>query len=309
MEFVHMPVMAKEVKEYLIPPTDSNPIMVDCTTGEGGHTFMMLSTYPNLTVVGLDCDEHIQQKAKYRMREFSDRFLPVHTWFDDYFNNYDGPSLDLVLIDLGISVYHYEEANRGFSFKKDEKLDMRLNEESYLTAQMVVNTYSEDDLANLIYKYGEERYSRRIAKAVCEARKLNEIKSSTELENIIFKCVPQNYKHGRIHPATRTFQALRIEVNNELERIESTIKNATKALKVGGRMAVISFHSLEDRIVKWTFKELAKTCTCPPEAIYCTCNTKPSVKILTKKPIVASEEEVKRNPPSRSAKLRVIEKI
>jgi 16S rRNA (cytosine1402-N4)-methyltransferase len=269
----------------------------------------MLSAYPNLTVVGLDCDEHIQQKAKYRMKEFNDRFLAVHTWFDEYFKNYDGPSLDLVLIDLGISVYHYEEANRGFSFKKDEKLDMRLNEDSYLTAQMVVNTYSEDDLANLIYKYGEERYSRRIAKAICEARKLNEIKSSTELESIIFKCVPQNYKHGRIHPATRTFQALRIEVNSELDRIESTIKNATKALKIGGRMAVISFHSLEDRIVKWTFKDLAKTCTCPPEAIYCTCNTKPLVKILTKKPIVASEEEVRRNPPSRSAKLRVIERI
>ncbi|MCY1152125.1 MAG: 16S rRNA (cytosine(1402)-N(4))-methyltransferase RsmH [Sphaerochaetaceae bacterium] len=309
MEYVHMPVLAKEVKEYLIPPTEENPVMVDCTTGEGGHTHMMLNSYPNLTVYGLDCDEHIQEKAKYRMKNFGDRFIPVHTWFDDYFKDYSGPELDLVLIDLGISIYHYEESNRGFSFKKDEKLDMRLNEKSDLTAQMVVNSYSQEDLANLIYKYGEERYSRRIAKAICEARGLKKIESSNELETIIFNCVPQNYKHGRLHPATRTFQALRIEVNNELDRIESTIINATKALKVGGRMAVISFHSLEDRIVKWTFKELAKTCTCPPEAIYCTCDTKPLVKILTKKPIVATEEENKVNPPSRSAKLRVIERI
>lgn len=309
MEFVHCPVMAKEVKEFLVPQECEKPIMVDCTTGEGGHTFMMLNSYSNLKVIGLDCDESIQQKAKFRMSEFGDRFLPVHTWFDDYFKNYKGPELDLVLIDLGISIFHYEEANRGFSFKKDEKLDMRLNEDSELTAQMVVNTYKEEDLANLIYKYGEERYSRRIAKAICEARQLKEIESSTELENVIFKCVPQNYKHGRIHPATRTFQALRIEVNNELDRIENTIRNATNALKVGGRMAVISFHSLEDRIVKWTFKDLAKNCSCPPEAIRCTCDTKPLVKILTKKPIVASDEENKMNPPSRSAKLRVIERI
>ena len=309
MEFVHCPVMAKEVKEFLIPQECENPIMVDCTTGEGGHTFMMLDSYSTLKVIGLDCDEHIQEKAKFRMNEFGDRFEAVHTWFDDYFNNYVGPMLDLVLIDLGISVFHYEESQRGFSFRKDEKLDMRLNEDSSLTAEMVVNNYKQEDLANLIFKYGEERYSRRIAKAICEARVLKEIETSTELENIIFKCVPQNYKHGRLHPATRTFQALRIEVNSELDRIESTIRNAVNALKVGGRMAVISFHSLEDRIVKWTFKDLTKSCSCPPEAVRCTCDTKPLVKILTKKPIVASDEENKINPPSRSAKLRVIERI
>jgi len=309
MEFVHYPVMAKEVKEFLIPINEDNPLMVDCTTGEGGHTFMMLNTHPNLTVVGLDCDEHIQEKAKFRMKEFGDRFIPVHTWFDDYFKEYDGPLLDLVLIDLGISIFHYEESNRGFSFKKEEKLDMRLNDQSELTAQMVVNTYKEDDLANIIFKYGEERYSRRIAKAICEARQLNEITSSSELESIIFKSVPQGYKHGRIHPATRTFQALRIEVNHELDRIENTIINAVKSLKVGGRMAVISFHSLEDRIVMWTFKNLEKGCTCPPEVMRCTCGSKPMVKILTKKPIVATDEENKINPPSRSAKLRVIERI
>ncbi len=309
MDFVHMPVMAKEVKEFLVPPSDENPLMVDCTTGEGGHTHMMLESIPNLKVIGLDCDKHIQEKAKFRMKEFGERFIPIHTWFDEYFDNYDGEKLDLVLIDLGISIFHYEESNRGFSFKKEERLDMRLNDESELTAQMVVNTYKEVDLANLIYKFGEERYSRRIAKAICEARRLKPIDSSSELENIIFKCVPQNYKHGRIHPATRTFQALRIEVNNELDRIENTIINASKALKVGGRMAIISFHSLEDRIVKWTFKNLAKGCSCPPEAMRCTCDTKALVKILTKKPIIASDEENKINPPSRSAKLRVIERI
>ena len=309
MDYVHMPVMAQEVKDYLVPPTTEKPIMVDCTTGEGGHTHMMLSSIPNLVVYGLDCDKHIQEKAKFRMREFNNQFIPVHTWFDDYFENYEGPKLDLVLIDLGISIFHYEESNRGFSFKKEEKLDMRLNDESDLTAQIVVNTYKEVELANLIYKYGEERYSRRIAKAICEARDEKEIVFSSELEDIIFRSVPQNYKHGRIHPATRTFQALRIEVNHELDRIEKTLINATKALKVGGRMAVISFHSLEDRIVKWTFKNLANGCTCGASREECLCKEKPFIKILTKRPIVASDEENKINPPSRSAKLRVIERI
>lgn len=309
MDFVHMPVMANEVKQFLVPPTKDNPVMVDCTTGEGGHTFMMLNSIENLVVYGLDCDKHIQEKAKYRMKDFEERFVPVHTWFDEYFENYEGPELDLVLIDLGISIFHYEESNRGFSFKKEEKLDMRLNDESDLTAQIVVNTYKEEDLANLIYKYGEERYSRRIAKAICEARGKKEIVFSSELEDIIFRSVPQNYKHGRIHPATRTFQALRIEVNHELDRIEKTLINATKALKVGGRMAVISFHSLEDRIVKWTFKNLAKGCTCGTDNSNCTCNNEPYLKILTKKPIIASDEENMINPPSRSAKLRVIERV
>lgn len=308
MEYVHYSVMKNEVKEYLVPPTES-AVMVDCTTGEGGHTHMMLSSYPNLKVYGLDCDVNIQKKAINRMQEFGDRFIPVHTWFNDYFDNYVGEKLDLVLFDLGISIFHYESSDRGFSFKKNEKLDMRLNENSPITAAIVVNSYNENDLADVIFKYGEERYSRRIAKAICKYRTDKEIETSTELENIIFNNVPINYRYGRIHPATRTFQALRIEVNKELDRIEPALRGAVEALKPGGRIAVITFHSLEDRIVKWTFKDLARACTCPPEAIRCTCGGKPKIKILTKKPIVATNEENKINPPSRSAKLRVIEKL
>ncbi|MFA6864527.1 MAG: 16S rRNA (cytosine(1402)-N(4))-methyltransferase RsmH [Sphaerochaetaceae bacterium] len=309
MEYVHYSVMKEEVKHYLVPPLDRPSVMVDCTTGEGGHTHMMLSEYPNLKVYGLDCDIHIQEKAKTRMKEFGDRFIPVHTWFNDYFDDYQGEKVDLVLFDLGISIFHYAESDRGFSFKKEEKLDMRLNDESTLTAAMVVNSYSEEDLANVIYKYGEERYSRRIARAICERRTEKEIETSSDLEDIIFKSVPATYKHGRIHPATRSFQALRIEVNKELDRIEPALRGAVKALNPGGRIAVITFHSLEDRIVKWTFKDLAKKCTCPPEQLQCTCGGKAAIKILTKKPLVASDDENKMNPPSRSAKLRVIEKL
>jgi 16S rRNA (cytosine1402-N4)-methyltransferase len=309
MEYVHYSVMKEEVKQFLIPPTDKPSIMVDCTTGEGGHTHMMLSEYPNLTVYGLDCDTHIQEKAKIRMKEFGDRFIPVHTWFNDYFDDYQGEKVDLVLFDLGISIFHFAESERGFSFKRDEKLDMRLNDESPLTASMVVNSYSEEEIANVIYKYGEERYSRRIARSICEKRAEKEIETSSELEDIIFKSVPAAYKHGRIHPATRTFQALRIEVNKELDRIEPALRGAIKSLKPGGRIAVITFHSLEDRIVKWTFKDLARSCTCPPEQMRCTCGGKPAIKILTKKPIIATADENNMNPPSRSAKLRVIEKV
>ncbi|MBK5199936.1 MAG: 16S rRNA (cytosine(1402)-N(4))-methyltransferase RsmH [Spirochaetaceae bacterium] len=308
MEYVHYSVMKDEVKQYLIPPTDKPSVMVDCTTGEGGHTNMMLSEYPQLKVYGLDCDTHIQEKAKNRMKEFGERFVPVHTWFDDYFDDYQGEPIDLVLFDLGISIFHYTESERGFSFKKEENLDMRLNDESPLTASMVVNSYSEEDLANIIYKYGEERYSRRIARAICEKRIEKDIEKSSELEDIIFKAVPATYKHGRIHPATRSFQALRIEVNKELDRIEPALRGAVKALRPGGRIAIITFHSLEDRIVKWTFKDLAKACSCPPEQPRCTCGGKAAIKILTKKPIIATDKETKMNPPSRSAKLRIIEK-
>jgi 16S rRNA (cytosine1402-N4)-methyltransferase len=301
--------MKDEVKQYLIPPTDRPSVMVDCTTGEGGHTHMMLSEYPLLSVYGLDCDTHIQEKAKNRMKEFGDRFIPVHTWFNDYFDNYQGEPIDLVLFDLGISIFHYAESERGFSFKKEEKLDMRLNDQSPLTASDIVNKYKEEDIANIIYKYGEERYSRRIARAICESRAEKEIVNANDLEDIIFKAVPAAYKHGRIHPATRTFQALRIEVNKELDRIEPALRGAVKALRPGGRIAVITFHSLEDRIVKWTFKDLARKCTCPPEQMRCTCGGKAAIKIINKKPIVATDEENKLNPPSRSAKLRIIEKL
>ena len=295
MEIVHYPVLHKEVLENLpIPEGDS--LLIDCTTGEGGHTSLFLERYPNLKVIGLDRDRVIQQKAIERLRPYGSRFTPVLSSFDDYLSTADAESADAILFDLGISMFHYVESERGFSFRRDEKLDMRLNPDEGISAQDVVNGYSEEALADVIYRYGEERYSRRIARAIVQRRQEREIERSAELADIIFHAVPKDYRYGRIHPATRTFQALRIEVNGELAKIEPALKSAIRVLKRGGRIGVITFHSLEDRIVKWFFKdESAKD--------------DKEIRIINRKPIVPSEKEEEENAPSRSAKLRVVERI
>ncbi len=295
MEYVHYPVMAQEILQHLVVGKDSEAIMVDCTCGEGGHTHLFLSTYPKLTVIGLDRDSAIQQKAIERMKEFSGRFIPKNIWFNDFFDQGEEQVYDLILFDLGISSFHYEESQRGFSFRKDEALDMRLDEHAPISAYDVVNGYQEERLADVIFNFGEERYSRRIARAIVEKRKLAKIATSEELASIIYKAVPGNYRYGHIHPATRTFQAIRIEVNRELDRIEPALRGAVKALKSGGRLAVISFHSLEDRQVKWLFKGMAE-------------GDEPTIRLLTKKPLIPSNQEREENAASRSAKLRIIEK-
>lgn len=295
MEILHYPVMHEEVLENLTLPRDRETVLIDCTTGEGGHTKLFLESYPLLTVIGLDRDSEIQKKAIERLRDYGDRFRPVNTWFNDYLSSRDSESADGILFDLGISIFHYEESERGFSFRKDEELDMRLDSSQSLTAETIVNEYSEEELANVIYKYGEERYSRRIARAIGERRQEKRIVTSKELGEIIWASVPREYRYGRIHPATRTFQALRIEVNRELDRIEPALTEAMRVLKKGGRIAVITFHSLEDRIVKWTFKDRAEKYG--------------DIRILTKKPIIPTDKECDENPPSRSSKLRVIEKL
>ena len=295
MEIVHYPVMHREVLENLpIPSGDS--LMIDCTTGEGGHTSLFLSKYPSLTVIGIDRDKEIQKKATERLSGFGGRFRPVNAWFDEYLREAPSESADAILFDLGISMFHYVESERGFSFRSDEPLDMRLNPEAGMSAADIVNGYSEENLADIIYRYGEERYSRRIARAIVEKRSVAAIESSSELADIIRGSVPREYRYGRIHPATRTFQALRIEVNKELDRITPALEDAIRVLKKGGRIGVITFHSLEDRKVKWFFKDEAG-------------REDARIKILTKKPIVPSSEEEEENPPSRSAKLRVVEKV
>ncbi|MCR4676659.1 MAG: 16S rRNA (cytosine(1402)-N(4))-methyltransferase RsmH [Sphaerochaetaceae bacterium] len=290
MQYVHCPVMKNEALEYLVPKRE-NPIMVDCTLGEGGHSEAFLQKYPNLKVIGLDRDDEIRAKAINRLSPFGDRFEAKATWFDEFWKNYEGPQVDIILFDLGISVFHYEESKRGFSFRKSEDLDMRLNRNKGFSAADVVNTYGEKELADLIYGYGEERYSRRIAKAICEYRKTKAIRKTDELADIIYSAVPGEYRHHRIHPATKTFQAIRIEVNGELGRIEPALDNAIDALVPGGRIGVITFHSLEDRPVKWFFR-----------------NHTDRVNILTRKPVIPTEEECRTNTPSRSAKFRVAEK-
>jgi 16S rRNA (cytosine1402-N4)-methyltransferase len=262
-------------------------------------------------VVGIDADEHILEKAKKRLAPYGDRFRAYHSWFNVFFREYPlgGEQPDSILFDLGISLYHYEEARRGFTFRKDEPLDMRLNEDLEISAGDIVNTYPAAELEEIIRKYGEERYARSIVRAIVRERESAPIESTARLADIIRASVPPKYRHGRIHPATRTFQALRIVVNGELARLESALERALSVLKVGGRIGVISFHSLEDRIVKWFFKEKNKDCTCPPDWPICKCGGSRVVDILTKKPLRPEDREVESNPPSRSAKFRVVEKL
>ena len=314
MEIVHKPVLLKECLHYLSPigePYENRAVMIDSTLGEGGHTYNFLLKYPNLSVIGLDADKYIQAKAKERLSVFGDRIHFFNGWFNDFYDNYpdEYEKPDLILFDLGISVYHYEKSSRGFSFRYDEQLDMRLNENSEKSAADLVNDLPEDKLADLIYLYGEEKLSRKIAAAIVKARAGGRIESSKALAQIIWDAVPANYRYGQIHPATRTFQALRIAVNSELKRLPGALHAAFNDLKVGGKMGVITFHSLEDRIVKNYFRNLGKKCVCPPEVAICRCGGKECAEILTRKPVCPSEEEIKDNSPSRSAKLRVVRKL
>lgn len=287
----HFPVMKEEVLSYSKLDKEKKSLMIDCTTGEGGHSEAFLSSFPLLTIYGIDRDEGIQKKAIERLSCFDNRFIPRLGWFDDELKKIDSDSVDFILFDLGISTYHYKESGRGFSFLKDEELDMRLDTHSPFSAKDIVNTYREEELSNVIYNYGEERYSRRISKAICEYRKNKKIEKSKELENIIYHAVPEGYRKGRINPATRTFQALRIEVNNDLDRLKTSLEESLRVLRKGARCLVLTFQSLEDRIVKHFFLDNKDRC-----------------EIITKKPIIPSDEEIKINSPSRSAKLRVMEK-
>ncbi len=314
LEIVHTPVLLKETLEYLSPEGENygkNVLMIDSTLGEGGHSFAFLSKFPELHITGLDADKNIQARARERLAPFGSRMNFFNGWFNDFYENYDmdGERPSLILFDLGISVYHYEKSGRGFSFRYDEPLDMRLNASEGENAADIVNEWNESQLANMIYLYSDEKMSRRIARAIVEARKGGKIASSKALADIIWNAVPANYRYGQIHPATRTFQALRIAVNSELKRLPKALHCAFNVLKDGGKMGVITFHSLEDRIVKNYFRNLGKQCVCPPEQAVCVCGGSPCAEILTRKPVEPSAEEVKVNSPSRSAKLRVVRKL
>lgn len=315
MEIVHTPVLLKPCLEYLSPigePYEKSAWMVDSTLGEGGHSNAFLSNFPSLNVIGIDADSVIQARAKERLKPYGNRMHFYNGWFNDFYASYPAefPKPDLILFDLGISVFHYERSGRGFSFRYDEPLDMRLDPDSEKeSAADIVNGMNEEELANLIYLYGEEKLSRRIARAVVEARNGGKIESSKVLAEVIFNAVPANYRYGQIHPATRTFQALRIAVNSELRHIPDALHNAFNALNTGGKLGVITFHSLEDRIVKNYFRNLGKKCVCPPEVSTCRCGGLPCAEILTQKPVGPDENEIRENSPSRSAKLRVVRKL
>ncbi len=311
MDTVHYSVLQREVLQYVVPP-QGDGLFIDSTLGEGGHSELILQKNPGMRVVGLDADAKILEVARKRLEPFGKRVRLFNIWFNTFFREYPlgGERPDAVLFDLGISIFHYERAGRGFSFQKDEPLDMRIDTSLEISAYDIINTYPEKELARIFFEYGEERYSRMIASAIVKRRSEKVIKTSSELAELIKSSVPAKYRHGRIHPATRSFQALRIIVNGELARLESVLEDALEVLKVGGRLGIISFHSLEDRIVKQFLHKKSQSCTCPPEWPICKCGGNQAiVKLVRKKPFQPSEEEISHNAPSRSAKLRVAEKL
>ncbi len=307
MEFNHTPVLLNECIQGL--KINPKGIYVDGTMGGAGHSSEIVKKLDSTGIlIGIDRDTDALKVAKERLKEFENvRF--VHDNHDNIRNileNLEIEKVDGILLDLGVSSYQLDERNRGFSYMGEAKLDMRMDRTQELDAKTVVNTYSEEKLANLIYEYGEERFSRQIAKKICEIRKEKEIETTLELVKIIESVVPRRPNEG--HPAKRTFQAIRIEVNNELKPLYQTTMDCIKCLKPNGRLCIITFHSLEDKMVKKAMVDAAGKCTCPPGLPYCVCGAKSFGKVITKKPILPSEQEMNSNARSKSAKLRIFER-
>ena len=310
MEYVHIPVLLEE-SMALLAPRGNNELMIDANTGEGGHSFNFLSRYPELKMVCIDADSDILAIAEKRLKAFEQRVHYYSGWSHDFFAEYPSELKrpDTIFFDLGVSLYHYKESGRGFSFEKDEYLDMRINKAEGITAAELIARLPEKELADLIYNNAGERFSRRIASKIVNERKNSKITTTSALAALVEGAVPASYRHGPIHPATRTFQSLRIAVNGELSKLPALLEAALRTLEPGGRLGVISFHSLEDGIAKRFFRSSNKNCTCPQNAPICKCEGRRSVNILTKKGIAPGKEEIERNPPSRSARLRVVEKV
>ncbi|MDD7765651.1 MULTISPECIES: 16S rRNA (cytosine(1402)-N(4))-methyltransferase RsmH [Anaerococcus] len=306
MEFSHKSVLLNETIENLNIKEDG--IYADLTLGKGGHSKEILKKLsPNGLLIGLDQDKDAIKAARENLKDFSnvlyfnENFENIENVLDEAgFNRIDG-----ALMDIGVSSYQIDNEDRGFSYMKDGPLDMRMNKDNELTAKQIVNDYSLDELWKIFSEYGEERYSKTIAKAIVDYRKMHEINTTLQLRNIVMKSVNTN----EAHPEKRVFQALRIEVNRELEVLENTLEKIVDRLNKNGRLCVITFHSLEDRIVKNKFKEMSKKCICPPDFPVCVCNHEKKVKLISKKPILPSKNELKNNNRSHSAKLRVCERI
>lgn len=304
----HVPVLLSPVLDGLNVDARPDGLFIDGTVGAGGHAKAILETAPQSQLLGFDRDLRSLNIARETLASYQDRVTLVHTNFDTMGSlalMHGFGAVDGILLDLGISSMHVDDPTRGFAFRADGPLDMRFDPDSAgPTAADLVNTMEADELADLIYQYGEERDSRRIARAIIAARPLH---STRQLAEVLERA--HRSQRDKIHPATRTFQALRIAVNDELGAIERTLPQAINLLRPGGRLAVISFHSLEDRIVKDYFRREATDCICPPKQPICTCNHQATVWLVNRKPIVADETEVAANPRSRSAKLRIVEKF
>ena len=304
MEFVHCPVLADEVISGL--NVKKNGSYLDCTVGGAGHSYLIASKLENGRLICVDKDDDALNVSKRRLEKFDFvRFIK-----SDYknlesellFESFDG-----ILIDMGVSSYQIDNGERGFSFNHDGPLDMRMDKKQKLDAKVVVNTFSKENLEKIIFEFGEEKFAKSIAANIVKQRQLKPVDTTFQLKEIIDHAVPAKYRFQGAHK--KTFQALRIFVNNELEGLDKTLRFLVSKLNEGGRLAVITFHSLEDRIVKNTFKELSTDCICPPKTPICVCNHRAQIKLISRKPIIASEQEIAQNPRSRTAKLRVVQKI
>lgn len=310
MEFKHKSVLLDECIENL--NIRKNCVYVDGTLGGGGHSYHILKALNGTgMLIGIDRDTDALQAASEKLKEFSN-FKTVH---DNHANiknileRLELSGVDGILLDLGVSSYQLDEADRGFSYMHEAKLDMRMNREDELSAYEVVNNYSEEKLFRIFVDYGEEKFSRSIARKICQKRVEKPIETTFELVDIIKSAMPSKALNEKQHPAKRVFQAIRIEVNQELEKLKQAVEDSILSLNDGGRLCIITFHSLEDKIVKHAYEEMEGRCTCPPSFPVCVCGYKSYGKIINKKPITSSDEELSENPRARSAKLRVFERI
>lgn len=310
IKFSHVSVLLRECIEGLDIKPDG--IYVDGTTGGGGHSLEIVKRLDKGgRLIAIDRDTDALKAAAKRLADYSDRVTFVHSNYSELDNVLDGLGIDKIdgiLMDLGVSSYQLDTAERGFSYMQDAKLDMRMNRDDSKSAYEVVNKYSEEELRRIIYEYGEEKFARNIAANIVKKRAEAPIETTLELAELIKASMPKAAREGGHHPAKRTFQAIRIEVNEELAAIPQAIEAAVNHLSEAGRIAIITFHSLEDRLVKQKYAALAAGCTCPREFPICVCNNKPKINLVNKKPITASDDELEVNPRSRSAKLRVAEK-
>ncbi len=309
-EFHHISVLLDECIEGLnIKPQG---IYVDGTLGGAGHSSQIAKRLTTGRLIGIDRDPVALEVAGERLAPYKENVTLVHSNFCELaqvLRDLEIPGVDGILLDLGVSSPQLDEVSRGFSYMADAPLDMRMNNEDALSAETVVNTWPQEELKRILYTYGEERYAPQIAAAICRRREEASIRTTLELVDIIRSAMPAAALREKQHPAKRSFQAIRIAVNDELGSVERVLEDAVDLLKPGGRLAIITFHSLEDRIVKTAMTAASKGCTCPPSFPVCVCGKKPEVKLISRKPIVATEEELERNPRARSAKLRVCEKL
>ncbi len=320
MEIVHVPVLLEEVLAHLAPPRP-DALMVDATLGEGGHAEAFLSRYPRLRYLGVDADAEIQAKARERLAPYGDRIRFARSYYDEFFREFRKEAEGgkearpgLILFDLGVSMFHFKESGRGFSLQGDEPLDMRLDRTTGRTASDLVNEQDERSLEKIFRDYGEEPFSGRIARTIVEERGKSPFATAGRLAETIRRAVPQKFRHGRIHPATRCFQALRIAVNDELGRAERALLDAVEVLDFGGTIGVITFHSLEDRLVKTVFRALSRPGGDPEGFIPgsgppISMKRGPLLELVIRKPIAPGAAETARNPASRSAKLRVARRV